>query len=370
MGEPIADIDLATTLTPDAVIEALAAAGLKAVPTGLEHGTVTAVSQGAPYEITTLRRDVSTDGRRAVVAFTEDWTEDAQRRDFRFNALYADRAGLIFDPTGEGVADAKARRVVFVGDAATRIREDYLRILRYFRFLAWYGQGDHDPAAIDACTALRHGMATLAAERVSTELLKLLAAPDPRDAVRLMARAGVLEQVLPHAASLERLEGLVGIEDEPLVGRDRDLRLAALMHGEAADLRAATQALRLSNALRDRLIATASDGHAFDAAMSPQMARAALFCLGVQAFADRVKLAWASDHASGSAASWRALLALAEGWVSPVLPVGGDDALTAGATGRAVGEALKSVEAWWIDRDFQASRDEALDRLRAVVAGQ
>ena len=176
IGKPIDDIDIATRLSPDAVTQALKAASLKAVPTGVEHGTVTAVAGGKPFEITTLRRDVSTDGRRAVVAFTDDWAEDAQRRDFTLNSLYARRDGSIYDPTGHGVADARAGRIVFVGEADQRIAEDSLRILRFFRFLAWYGKGPADPTALAACAAARGRIATLSAERVSKELLKLLAA--------------------------------------------------------------------------------------------------------------------------------------------------------------------------------------------------
>jgi poly(A) polymerase len=211
LRKPVADIDIATALTPDAVIKALTDARLKAIPTGVEHGTVTAVSEGRPYEITTLRRDVETDGRRAVVAFTTDWNEDAQRRDFRLNSLYAAADGALFDPTGEGLADLKAGRIVFVGDAATRIREDALRILRFFRFQAWYGKGDPDPVGLAACAELRGLIANLSAERVSAELLKLLAAEDPREAVRLMAQTGVLSAALPEAVGLERFEALVTI---------------------------------------------------------------------------------------------------------------------------------------------------------------
>ena len=155
MGFPIDDVDVATPLTPDAVTERLKAAGLKAVPTGIEHGTITAVADRRPFEITTLRRDVTTDGRNATVAFTDDWSEDAGRRDFRLNALYADLDGTIFDPPGQGIADAEAGRIVFVGDPETRIREDYLRILRFFRFFAWYGRGEPDAAGLRACAALR-----------------------------------------------------------------------------------------------------------------------------------------------------------------------------------------------------------------------
>jgi poly(A) polymerase len=192
LKKPVDDVDIATTLTPDAVTEALDAAGLRSVPTGVDHGTVTAISEGLPFEITTLRRDVATDGRRAVVAFTQSWEEDAQRRDFRLNALYADRSGAIFDPTGQGLADARAGKIVFVGDPMTRIREDYLRILRYFRFHAWYGKGEPDRAGLAACEAGRARLADCSAERVAKEMLKLLAADDPRPALRLMASTGVL----------------------------------------------------------------------------------------------------------------------------------------------------------------------------------
>jgi len=208
------DIDVATILTPGEVTAALADAGLKSVPTGIEHGTVTAIAEGKPFEVTTLRRDVSTDGRRAVVAFTNNWAEDAQRRDFRLNALYADGSGALYDPTGHGVADARAGRIVFVGDASRRIEEDYLRILRFFRFHAWYGRGEPDPAAVAACRALKDMLAGRPGERVSKELLKLLAAADPRPSVRLMAEAGVLEVVLPEADTLTGFEALVAMTQE------------------------------------------------------------------------------------------------------------------------------------------------------------
>jgi len=247
---PDIDIDVATPLTPDAVVRALEAAGLRAVPTGIEHGTVTAVAHGRPVEITTLRRDVETDGRHAVVAFTEDWGQDAARRDFRLNALYADPDGTLHDPTGCGVDDALTGRVVFVGDPAARIREDYLRVLRFFRFFAHYGRGPADPAAAAACAALRDGLAGLSAERVSKELLKLLAAPDPRPAVRLMETTGVLAVLLPEAGGLERFEGLTALG---AAGADPVLRLAALLDGPVGETVA--RRLRLPNRVRDRLAA-------------------------------------------------------------------------------------------------------------------
>ena len=252
-GDAVLDIDIATPLAPPRVIAALERAGLKAVPTGIAHGTVTAVSQGRPFEITTLRRDVQTNGRHAVVAFTDDWAQDAARRDFRLNALYAEPDGRLHDPIGGGIADALAGRVAFVGDAATRIAEDYLRILRFFRFQAWYGRGEPDAAGLAACAALADGLAGLSAERVAKELLKLLAAPDPLPALSAMVACGVLQR-LPLQAEVERLARLRALEDALGLPADPILRLAALSRGDPLTL---ARRLRLSNADRDRLAAAA-----------------------------------------------------------------------------------------------------------------
>jgi poly(A) polymerase len=213
IGAPVADIDIATTLEPEETDRAIRAAGLKAVPTGIAHGTVTAVSAHQPFEITTLRRDVTTDGRNATVAFTDDWAEDAARRDFRLNALYADGEGRVFDPTGEGVSDAVAGRIVFVGDPETRIREDYLRILRFFRFFAWYGRGEPDAAALAACGALAPGMTRLSAERVSKELMTLLAAPDPREAMAAMSAASKFCICVVDNAATWLVDSAEGVEE-------------------------------------------------------------------------------------------------------------------------------------------------------------
>ena len=299
----IDDVEIATTLTPDRVSEGLIKAGLKAVPTGLEHGTVTAVSHSQPFEITTLRRDVSTDGRRAVVAFTTDWAEDAQRRDFRFNSLYADMTGAVFDATGEGMADARAGRVVFVGDAQSRIREDYLRILRLFRFQAWYGRTDPDPTAVAACAALKDEMGLLSSERIAKELLKTLAANDPRAAVTLMADIGVLEKVLPEAGDRARFERLVEIERGQFWPADAELRLAALMPNAGA-ASAMARRLRLSNAQHDRIVAALGSEPVITSYMSPKAARRAVYLAGPLAFPDRVKLAWAASEKSAAATQW------------------------------------------------------------------
>lgn len=362
IGKPIADIDLATTLTPDAVTKALRAGGVRAIPTGVEHGTVTAVFQHQPVEVTTLRRDVETDGRRAVVAFTTDWRQDALRRDFTLNSLYACRDGSIYDPTGHGVADAKAGRIVFVGDPEQRLREDHLRSLRFFRFLAWYGRGAPDAAAVEAIARLKDKVASLAAERISAELLKLLAAQDPRAAVRLMHETGVLGVVLPGRLDLARLEAMVEIG-----GTDALLRLAALLPDDPAAAIATAERLRLSNAERDRLAAALAPAPEIRPGLPPAKVRATVYRLGRQAFADRAKLAWAAAGA-GDAEAWRGLLAIAETWSQPALPVGGADVLAAGAPkGPRVGEILRALEAWWIEGDFSADRAAALAKLKELV---
>jgi len=368
LGRPVDDLDIATTLKPDAVIAALKAARIKAVPTGVEHGTVTAVSGGKPYEITTLRRDVETDGRRAVVAFTTDWAQDAARRDFTLNALYADRTGALFDPVARGLVDARAGRIVFVGDAETRIREDYLRILRFFRFLAWYGRGEPDADAVAACAALKGGVASLAAERISKELLKLMAADDPRAAVALMAKAGVLEAALPGAGDLARFEALVGIETELLFDCDPLLRLAALLPDDADAMRETALRLRLSNAQRDRLVAMGGGEPPIDPAMSPRAVRRAVYALGARAFIDRARLAWAADPSTAATPAWRGLIAQATSWTPPALAVNGEDAAAAGVPrGPLIGRALREVERWWIEADFPDDRSAAVARLQAVA---
>jgi poly(A) polymerase len=370
LGRPIDDIDLATTLLPDAVIAALNAAGLKAVPTGVEHGTVTAVAKGRPFEITTLRRDVETDGRRAVVAFTTDWAEDAQRRDFRLNALYADPTGELYDPTAGGVADARAGRIVFVGDAETRIREDALRILRFFRFQAWYGQGEPDAAGLAACAALRGLIGNLSAERVGGEVLKLMAAEDPRAGVRAMTGAGVVAEVLPEVADLARFEGLVGIETETTLAADPLLRLAALLADDPAAGAGVATRLRLSNAQRERLVAALTPEPRLVAWASPKEVRQLLYRLGAQTVRDRAMLGWAGANKPAAAAQWRALLALAQGWTAPRFPLSGQEVMAAGAPeGPVVGQVMRQVEDWWVENDFPADRLALLERLKAVVEG-
>ncbi|HTX51715.1 MAG TPA: CCA tRNA nucleotidyltransferase, partial [Caulobacteraceae bacterium] len=359
-----------TTLTPAAVTKALTDAGLKAAPTGIEHGTITAVAGGKPFEVTTLRRDVETDGRRAVVAFTTDWAEDAQRRDFRLNALYADPNGKLYDPTAGGLADARAGRVVFVGEAETRIREDALRILRFFRFQAWYGKGEPDAVGLAACAALKRLIRNLSAERVSTELLKLLAAEDPRGVVRLMAKTGVLSETLPEAQGVERFERLVGIETEMLFTEDALLRLAALLPNDPAVAESLSQRLRLSNADRERLVAALGTEPRLVSWQSPKETRRQVYRLGARAFCDRATLAWAASDRPAAATQWRALIPTARGWTPPRFALTGEEVMAAGVPqGPLVGQVMREVEDWWVENDFPDDELALIERLKAVAQG-
>jgi len=367
MGREVSDIDIATPLTPDNVTKKLEAAKLKAVPTGVEHGTITAVSNGRPYEVTTLRRDVSTDGRRAVVAFTQDWAEDAQRRDFTMNALYADASGEVFDTVG-GIADLKAGKVRFVGDPVTRIREDYLRILRLFRFHAWYGKGELDSKALHAAAAEKVSLAQLSGERIAKEMLKLLGAEDPVPVLRSMAASGILAEVLPGELNIARLERLVAIDGTNFFQPDAILRLAALLPDRAAAAHEIADRWKLSNADRDRLADIAGNTDKIVSYLSIKEVRKLLYKLGALRFKDRVSLKWAEDPKETNFVQWRALLAMADAWQRPKFPLDGGNVMAAGVPqGPLIGKILGEVEEWWIDSDFIEDEFSLAERLKAVV---
>ena len=367
LGQAVTEVDFATTSPPDVVIARAEAAGLKAVPTGLEHGTVTVVAHGEPHEVTTLRHDVETDGRRAKVAFGRDWTQDARRRDFTMNALYLDARGRIFDPLG-GYPDVLARRVRFIGDPVMRIREDALRILRFFRFAATYGEGRLDPAGFAACLRERARLDRLSRERIRQELLKLLAAPYAVPVVATMAESGFLDRLLagvPYVAPFRRMaeiEAALGQRADPL------LRLAALGAVIVEDAERLAERLRLSNEERDRITAAASAWRGLGRDLSDHEARVAIYRLTPRTFRDALALAWARSRDAADDPRWHALARLAQDWRPPRLPLAGRDVLALGVPkGPAVGEALGRVEAWWIEAGFPEQPELIRDALRRAV---
>lgn len=367
MGREVDDIDIATQLTPNETVAVAANAGFAAHPTGIEHGTITVVVNHKPFEVTTLRRDASTDGRRATVAFTESWAEDSQRRDFRLNALYADAAGEIHDPTGGGLDDARMGRVIFIGNAHTRLKEDYLRILRFFRFNAWYARGPLDPDGLRACADEVAGLDQLSVERVWKEVKKLLGAPDPRAAYEAMDAIEVRARALPEFTNHVRLDALMALEADLMLPVDAMTRVAAALP-DSLSAAAFARRLKLSNEERDRLIGALGDDVKLTSYMSLKEMRRAIYKIGNAAFRDRVMLAWA---ASGEKAQqWRALVAHAQMWTPPKLPLTGEDVMTAGIpAGPKVGAVMREVEAWWIDADFPDDRLSIIERLKAVAQG-
>lgn len=349
-GQPVADVDIATPLSPEAVSAALAAAGIKAVPTGIAHGTITAVRDGQGFEVTTLRRDVETDGRHAVVAFTDDWRADAARRDFTINAMSMTRDGAVWDFFG-GIADLRAGRLNFVGDPAARIAEDRLRVLRYFRFYARYATTPPDPALAAALRAAVPDLHHLSVERVWNELSRILAAPDPRASLALMRDLGVLAAVLPEGADPVGVERLVaaGAPPDPL------LRFAALLEGDP--LAAATR-LKLATAERDRVTA-ARAGPSPRPEMDDDAVRRLLADTPTATLLDR---SWLAGDGS---APWRALRDRLRAMPRPVFPLSGRDAVAAGLpTGPRVGALLREVRAWWLAGGCRADAAACRAELR------
>jgi len=367
LGAEVREVDIATPLTPDVVTKRLEAAGLKAVPTGIEHGTITAVADGKPYEVTTLRRDVETDGRRAVVAFATDWKEDAGRRDFTMNALYASADGEIFDYCN-GLADLQAGHVRFIGDAVARIREDYLRILRLFRFHAWYGKGEIDAVALNAAAAEKSGLAKLSGERIAQEVLRLLEAENPLPVLRVMAASGILAEILPGALDMTRLERLCAIDAASFFTPDPVLRLTALLGTDEKSAAAVIDRFKMSNKDRARIADLVGGKEKIVSYLSIREVRKLLYRLDSQRFRDRTFLRWAEDAKMSNAIQWRALLELAGVWQRPVFPLTGRDVMQAGVPeGPLVGQILNEVEEWWIDADFTDDEFSLAERLKAVV---
>ncbi|MDQ2634711.1 MAG: CCA tRNA nucleotidyltransferase [Pseudomonadota bacterium] len=371
LGEAVADVDVATTTPPDETIRRAEAAGCRTIPTGIEHGTVTVVAAGRAYEVTTLRADVETDGRRAKVAFGRDWKADAERRDFTINALFAEADGTVVDFVG-GIPDLESRTLRFIGDAETRIREDYLRILRFFRFFAWYGSGRPDAEGLKACARLKDGLARLSAERVWAELKKLLSALDPSRALLWMRQAGVLTKVLPESEKwgIDAIHGLVAAERDLGWAADALLRLEAMVPPDAERMVALAERLKLSNADAERLKSWALAPKIEPAGTEGDLAKK-LYRGGRQPVLDRLKLSLASarvraaesNDALVEAGGYSRLLKFAEKWEAPNFPLKGADLQAIGVpAGPEMGKLLKRLEEEWVEGGFGLDGGALLER--------
>ena len=351
LGLPPGDTDIATTALPEEVIRRAKAAGIKSVPTGVEHGTVTLVIDGAPYEVTTLREDTETFGRKAKVAFGRDWVKDAERRDFTMNGLSVDANGVVYDYVG-GIADAKAGRVRFIGDPDQRIAEDYLRILRFFRIHAAFGAGGPDRNGTLACIRGRAGLATLSAERVRMEMLKLLVASGASEAALAMVDAGLLQAMIGGVAYAGPLTAMIAIERELGLAASSTRRLAALTVAVTEDAKRVATRLRLSNAEAKALDSMGHRWWRFPT-RDEATARRLVYRLGPERYHDRVLLAWARAGGEAASSRWRALAELPQRWTAPKFPLKAADFIARGmAEGPALGHVLTLAEDAWLAADF------------------
>lgn len=375
LKKTVRDIDIAVPQAPDKVMTVLRDAGIKVVPTGIDHGTVTAVADKTVFEITSLRVDVESYGRRAKVAFTDDWQADAARRDFTINALSCTPEGDIYDYFG-GLDDLSRGHIRFVGNPRARIQEDRLRLLRFFRFFAHYGRPPVDVDALEACRAEARGVALLSGERVRVETYRTLMAADPADVFQLMQGAGVLEHVLPEARRIDRLRIMSWLDTRAIrfdsVEPDPVRRLATLVETDTDGAEAIARRLKMSNHHRDRLVAMIQPPVALDPENGAAAVRRALRRFGSEAVRDLALLTWSGDLAAsgrlphGRTEGWIAMIEATETWVPPDFPLKGRDVMALGVrAGPTVGALLKEVEAWWEAEDYQPNRDQCLARLRA-----
>ena len=363
LGLGVRDIDIATDALPDRIMGILRDAGIKSVPTGIEHGTVTAVVEGRAFEITTYRRDIKTNGRHAVVEFGTDWREDAERRDFTINAMSITPDGDLHDPF-DGEGDLMAGRVRFVGDAQRRVREDILRILRWFRFHAHYGKPPPDADALGACRGFAFRIPDLSGERIRHELLRLLAADNPLPSIELMIETDVFDAVLGRGRQIQCLAGLYVIEREIEMPPDPLLRLAALIGspGMAVPL---AERLRLSNAEQKRLLAALGSEPSLSLDTSEADRARIFYHLGIRIVEDRILLAWAADP---SATEWQEWLEAVQAFDMPAFPLSGRDVMAEGiSAGPAVGDTLRQIEDWWIDARFTPDRVQCLAHLKEIL---
>jgi len=353
LGITAHDIDIAVPVSPDEIIYILTTADIHTIPTGYDFGTITAVIGGCPFQLTSLRVDWETNGRHPRVTYGTDWEEDAARRDFTMNALYADKDGVVYDYF-KGVEDLEAGVVRFVGDAHQRIQEDYLRILRYFRFLAWYGHGPIDEEAVKACTALSHGLSELSRERIGHEFLKLLGSPQPLPSLKLMNQSGATPFILPHPMNLQALEALLNFEEaSPMLCRLATLSLPQI------DDKGLAKALRLSREQKQYLHDCAN--RLEDYPSSERTIYRNLYRDGVEFFKDLTMLSLALRPLSSTPSILQAAFKIAASWESPAFPLKGQDLIDMGVkAGPELGVLLKSCETWWIEQDFQPDREACL----------
>ena len=366
LGEPIRDVDMCTTALPQQVIERAEAAGLKAVPTGIDHGTVTVISSGEPFEVTTLREDVETFGRHAVVRFGRDWAHDAARRDFTMNALYCGADGTIHDPLGGGLEDCLARRVRFIGRAEDRIREDYLRILRFFRFHATYGAGPTDDEGLSASVRLRDGLTQLSAERIGAEMKKILAVGACPPVIAVMEGTGILPLLTGGVARLASLAALKSLSDELPEAGSPILALACLTGFVGEDAGRIARRWRLSNQERSVMFRAIEGAASLLQASDPAaVLKAQMLAWGRETAQEALVLAHARTRSSArDEAGFAGLHELARSWDIPVFPVTGHDLITAGVPkGPALGSAMEHLRRLWAASDYRAAREELLAAL-------
>jgi poly(A) polymerase len=368
MRVEVGDVDLATQLEPEDVTKALDAASIRYVPTGIDHGTITAVINKEAFEITSLRKDVETDGRRAVVTYTQEWAEDAQRRDLTINALYADFDGKVYDPTGQGLDDLKAMKFRFVGNAEARVQEDYLRILRFFRFLAWYGRDAKvDAEALKACRENRRGLKKLSAERVWSEVKKILSARDPSRAVHIMLTNKILDTLLPEASNAEGLSKMVSLQGREAIPPDPLLRLMAMSAREPLQMALLCKRLKMSTKETTRLRAWSDSSVALDPHAQDSEKLKAIYFAGKQVVIDRARVRAAGEDDALMSARWMSLADLAMGWTPPEFPLSGKDLKAAGVEpGPKMGKVIEALKALWVRSSFTADRDKLLMALKLI----
>nr|WP_256483838.1 CCA tRNA nucleotidyltransferase [Aliihoeflea sp. 40Bstr573] len=377
LGEAVTDIDIATTCLPEETEKRAIEAGFKPVPTGKAHGTITVVAHGKPFEVTTLRADVENHGRHATVAFGRDWQVDAKRRDFTINALYATADGTVLDLVG-GVADLETRTLRFIGSAEDRIREDYLRILRFYRFFAWYGSGRPDAEGIKASARLKSGLDQLSAERIWAELKKLLSAPDPSRALLWMRQSGVLTTVLPESEKwgIDAVPGLVAAERDLGWAVDPLVRLMAIIPPMKERVDSLSERLKLSKNEAKRLHEWAGFGE-IPAETSEIALAKRMFAAGHQPGVDKLKLALAAARVRGvqndldllAAGQYSQLLKYAENWQAPQFPLHGRDLVALGAAAdERLGKALAILKDEWVSSSFTIDREALVERARDLLA--